>query len=236
MNVFSILSEFMEEAKITHDPYSIEQLITGAVVIWNIPSAACEMLERSIRDDIKMENIKAIKLLTKNGVAFEDQPYSLYCQNAEIANRANMRLHLQYSGPKLRKKIDGIHSAKDETKEFLHSIVKKKVDKYRLTESNLVKQNIKIDKPVDVAVQSRFVKIVGRHTAHDMVFMVTPNRRDYLEFVEILMPKMMNNIIVTPISNNKHSITYRMNAAGKPYLVRIGQYLDERIAAALRKA
>ena len=175
-------------------------------------------------------------LLTQNGISLDDQPYNLYVQNANIADRANMRLHLQYGGPRLRKKIAGVYTTKDETKTFLHTIVKKKIDKYKLTEATRVKQNIKIDKPADVTHQSRFVKMVGKHTAHDMIFMVTPNRRDYLELVDILMPKMINNIIITPISINKNSITYRMNAAGKPYLVRIGQYLDERIAAALRKA
>jgi hypothetical protein len=235
MNVLSILTEFMEESKIAHDPFTIEQLITGAVVIWNIPSPSCDILEKLIKDDIRVENIKALKILMQNNLTSEESPYTIYTQNAMIGDRANMRLHLQYSGPKLRKKISGIKSSKEETKALLHSIVKNKVDKYKLSEAARMSQRIKVDKPVNVAFQSRFVKLVGRHTAHEMVFSVSPTRKDYLELVGMLMPKMINNIIVTPVSANSTSIAYRMNAAGKPYLVKIGAYLDEKIAIALRK-
>ena len=229
MSVIEILNEFMEEsARTLQSPFTIEkQAMTGSIVVWNIPDTIIDTLKTAIQNEVKAENVDAIRKLVSNNIHPEESVYTIAMQSAKAAdNRSNLRFNMQYAGPKLQKKISGIHTTKDQVSAWLHKAIKTHVDRVKLTAQASNGVVGKVDKPVDISHQSRYLKFVAKHTSHEMVFKITPNKKEYGAIAIRNMPHTIENIVIYPVRIKGTEATYRMNAAGLPWLVRIAKILD----------
>ena len=232
MDSLELLSEYIETAK---DIFAIETQMTGAVLVRNLPVTSVARLEEGVRDEIKMENVKALRIFASKNITSANDAYTVEMQSAESGNYANARFQLKYTGPRLKHKISGIHSTKEDASKFLRGVVQKTVARIRLEDLNEQKKVGAANKVTDISMASRYLKLVARHTSHEMVFKVVPNKKQYGEMVRMFMPKMLERMVITENTYDEKSgqSTWKINAAGMPWLVRIAKYLDKEIANAV---
>jgi hypothetical protein len=212
--------------------FAIEPVvISGAVLVRNVPLTSADKLKEAIELDVKQLNIDGIRLLAKKQITVEDSLYTLMHQQAENDGQANLRFLLQYTGPKMKEPPRGIYTKKAETSHVLTKLIQKNVPRIQLEAMRAERQAESAKKPVDVTLQTHFLKFVGKHTDFEMVFKIIPNQKRYGELAVQFMPKILDGITINEVSYDRKSgqSTWKMNAAGKPYLVRIGKELDKMI-------
>lgn len=222
--IFSLLDTAMADGK---QAFTVETGLSGAVLVWNVPSGAIEAITKLTNNELSAEKVKAIGIFSQKKVSVDDHVYTLDFQTSAGDNQrvGNIRFMLDYTGPKLDKPIRGIMTKKEELNTWLIRTVKRVVYKVKLEIAKIAKPGRK--ETVDISYQARYVKFVARYTDAQMTFCVLPNKPQYAQAVIDNMPARIRGIVVTrvPTVDNRRPV-YSMMAAGEPYLKAIGDSLD----------
>lgn len=231
----AIDTAFIEEAR-AHSPYEVEDLM-NTIVIWSMSAKSSDILLDMLKESVQMANVKALQTFAANGLHSEEVPYLLHpfqVSKDATNHRESVRVGLVYKGPKLKNKLP-IPTSKEELRTTLRRMVVAAVNTIQLQDRENGSLIPTKDKPVDVSLQTRFVKLIARYTSHEMVFKVIPNKRNYGELVLGLMPKMVDRVIIQPQSSNGVESSWKIRAAGKPWLAKIGRALDGELAKVMGK-
>lgn len=227
-NIQGLALELSAEA-----PFGIQQLITGAVVIWNVPVTVADNLEALIKSELMQIDHATARVLQMRNLSQESSAYITHFEKVltNEARSCNMRFSAKYDGPDLKKPIPGILTTKREIGMLLKKVAERAIEK--------AKQDVPDDyrpdpsKPVMVSIVTHYCKIIGKFAGYQMVFTIIPQRKEYVAWLDQYMPIAVANIVMRKLSTKDTQINYQVNAAGKPYLIRVGRVADEIIARGL---
>lgn len=214
-------------------PFGIQQLITGAVVIWNVPVTVADNLEALIKSELMQVDYATARVLQMRNITQESSVYQTHFEKAltDEARSCNMRFSAKYDGPELKKPIPGVLTSKRDIAMLLKKIAERTIEKAKHDVPDTYKPDP--SKPVMVSIVTRYCKIVGKFAGYQMAFAIIPQRKEYVAWLDQHMPVAVSNIGLRKISTKDTQIIYQVNAAGKPYLIRVGRVADEIIAKCL---
>lgn len=226
MTTTQALLDLMEKANGSHYAFEVESQLTGATVIWNIPAASLDLFLRLLNERVTLLNIEALRIFNAGKIDVDRQIYTLTQSTATNERLCNLRVQLNYEGPKLDSPLPGILIEKVDIRTWMMKNLHEVIDRIRLVIRQQERGTKKI--PVDVSYQSAVCKIVGRYLEDgvEMMFEVTPVKKTYAPLIVAHMPDKVNGIVIRPCRQRDGRMVYSVAAVGKPYLERIGKMLD----------
>lgn len=227
MTSLDALAEYIDTAA-KDDSFTIETQMTGAVLVRNVPQMNLQRLTSTVSDDIALANVQALRTLASKNITTETAIYTLETQTADNGNKTNARFHLKYTGPRLKEKVRGIHSSKEDASKLLHEVVRSNVAKIKLEILNAAKGKggRKID---NVSIVFRYGVMNARYKDAQMVFQIVPNKKEYGHIIKEIMPQMLERHVIRCAKFDEKSgqSVWQINAAGKAWLVRVATYLEK---------
>lgn len=228
-----ILKQLKTLAETAHAAFDLEPLISGSIAIWNVPKGYGLKLEKYINDAFKAENAKALKRLEQRGVKFTKNIYRVSIDKSTIEdnNSCNFRIAAKYIGPYLAKPIPGVYNSRDDLNKFLEKILR------AATNTMLKGKPVVAEKPnkkMTITYQSAYAQLIGCFEHDSMDIRINPTRTDYTNLVKDNMPVAVHNIAIHLKQIAPSALLYSMNAAGLPYLKRVGQVVDQIVASRTR--
>lgn len=213
--------------------FGIQTLITGAIVIWHVPSACVDNLETLIKNELIVVDEQTARVLAMRNLTHEPSVYITHFEKVmtDEGKGSNLRFSAKYNGPDLRKPIPGVLTSKRDISILLRKIAERSIVKAK--ESQLETYTPNMAKPVTVSIVTRYCKIVGKFSGYQMIYTIIPQRESYIPWLEHYMPPAIANIAIEKVSTKSNQIVYRVNAAGKPYLARVGRVADDIIGKAI---